>query len=62
LEGDEWNGEDFNIWEQSIVMKHMGLNTNQFSTYSIQADAKNNSHRALHLGSATLGLEKVMSV
>ena len=61
LEGNEWTGKDFNLWNQIIDLKHIGFPSHYFSYHSIEPDAKNNSQRALRLDAATLGLPKVMS-
>ena len=61
LEGDGWKGEDFNIWDQSINLKHMGLSSNYFSSYfAILPDYKNTSQRVLYIYAPSLGLSKVM--
>ena len=61
LEGNEWTGEDFNVWNKIVDLKHIGFPSHYFSSYFIEPDAKNNSHRVLRLDAATLGLPKVMS-
>ena len=58
LEGDEWNGEQFNIWNLSIKLKHLGISSNYFATVGITNDDRNNSFNAIHFGSASLGLAK----
>jgi len=58
VEGDKWDGTDFNIWDQSVKLNAMGYSSDYFAGASISADAKNNTHRVLHFDQASLGLSK----
>ena len=58
LEGDAWDGEQFNIWNLSIKLKHLGLSSDYFASVGIANDDRNNSFNVIHFGSASLGLPK----
>ena len=58
VEGDKWDGKDFNIWDQSIKFHELGYSSDFFAEAFIYSDAKNNSHRVLYFDQANLGLSK----
>ena len=58
VDGDKWDGANFNVWDQSIKLNAMGYSSDYFASSSISADAKNNTHRVLHFDQASLGLSK----
>ncbi len=59
LEGDKWsNSEDFNPWDQSVKLLHLGYSNDYIATAYIYIDAKNNSHRVIYFDKADLGLSK----
>jgi predicted metalloendopeptidase len=58
LEGDAWDGEQFNIWNLSIKLKHLGLSSDYFASVGIANDDRNNSFNVIHFGSSSLGLPK----
>ena len=62
LEQSNWDGKDYDIWKQNIILKQMGLSSNHFASISVTTDAKNNSFHVIEFGSAALGLLKVMFV
>ena len=59
LEQSHWDGKDYDIWKQNIILKQMGLSSNHFATISVSPDVKNNSFNALTFGSANTGLSRV---
>ena len=58
VEEDSWNGENFNLWDQSIKIYQMGFSSDYIFAVSVDTDAKNNSHRVLHFDQSDLGLSK----
>ena len=58
VEKDSWNGENFNLWDQSIKIYQMGFSSDYIFAVSVDTDAKNNSHRVLHFDQPDLGLSK----
>ena len=60
LEQSHWNGKDYDIWKQNIVLKQMGLSSNHFATIGTKVDKKNNSFNIIEFDSASTGLRRVM--
>ena len=58
VDGDKWNGDNFNVWEQSIKVYHKGFSSNLIAKLFVDTDAKNNSYRVLTFDQADLGLSK----
>ena len=58
LEGEKWNGDDFNVWDMSIKFLSMGYSNDYIASAYIYADAKNNTNRVLYMDQADLGLSK----
>ena len=59
LEQSHWDGKDYDIWKQNIILKQMGLSSNHFASISVSPDVKNNSFNVLIFGSANTGLSRV---
>ena len=58
LKGNAWDGEQFNIWDSNIILKHLGISSNYFATINVGTDNRNNTFRVIHFGSASLLLPK----
>ena len=59
LEQSHWDGKDYDIWKQNIILKQMGLSSNHFASIDVSTDVKNNSFNVLTFGSANTGLSRV---
>ena len=62
LEQSNWDGKDYDIWKQNIILKQMGLSSNHFAAIGATTDKKNNSFHVIEFNSATTGLFRVMFV
>ena len=58
VEGEKWDGEDFNVWDQSVEFNKLGYSSDIFAEIFIYSDAKNNTNRVLYFDQASLGLSK----
>ena len=59
LEQSHWDGKDYDIWTQNIILKQMGLSSNHFASINVSPDVKNTSFNVLSFGSANTGLSRV---
>lgn len=63
LEGNDWNDTNYNIWDQNIKLKHMGIFPNHFGSFSVHPVSFSEfGKRTITLHSASFGLNKVKSV
>ena len=56
--GDKWSGDNFNVWNKSAELVHIGYSNDYVASAYIYTDAKNNTNRVLHFDQADLGLSK----
>ena len=60
IEGNDWDGKHYDIWEQNVNLKHLGLSWHKFASIGVGMDMKNNSFRVLNFDSASLNLGRVI--